>query len=56
VDLVDAIPESFISRAGHRGTTAIYHTRCDRPFRDARVSRIYGGSNEVMKVLIARTL
>ena len=25
-------------------------------FRDARVSRIYGGTNEVMKMLIARTL
>ena len=27
-----------------------------RMFKDARVSRIYGGANEVMKMLIARTL
>jgi alkylation response protein AidB-like acyl-CoA dehydrogenase len=27
-----------------------------RMFRDTRVSRIYGGSNEIMKVLIGRTL
>ena len=27
-----------------------------RMYKDARVSRIYGGSNEVMKILIARTL
>ena len=27
-----------------------------RMFRDARVERIYGGTNEIMKVLIARTL
>jgi acyl-CoA dehydrogenase len=25
-------------------------------FRDARVQRIYGGTNEVMKLLIARSL
>ena len=27
-----------------------------RMYRDARVERIYGGTNEIMKVLIARTL
>jgi acyl-CoA dehydrogenase len=27
-----------------------------RMFRDARVERIYGGANEIMKVVIARTL
>ena len=27
-----------------------------RLYRDARVQRIYGGTNEIMKVLISRTL
>ena len=27
-----------------------------RMFKDARVSRIYGGTNEIMKLLIARSL
>ena len=27
-----------------------------RMYRDARVQRIYGGTNEIMKVLIARSL
>ena len=27
-----------------------------RMFRDARVQRIYGGTNEIMKVLISRSL
>jgi len=30
--------------------------RIGRMYRDARVSRIYGGSNEIMKVLVARSL
>lgn len=27
-----------------------------RMYRDARVERVHGGTNEIMKVLIARTL
>ncbi len=30
--------------------------RVGRMYKDARVSRIYGGANEIMKVLIARSL
>jgi acyl-CoA dehydrogenase len=30
--------------------------RIGRMYKDARVSRIYGGANEIMKMIIARSL
>jgi acyl-CoA dehydrogenase len=40
----------------HGGWGYMNEMEIARMFRDARVQRIYGGANEIMKVLIARTL
>jgi acyl-CoA dehydrogenase len=40
----------------HGGSGYIWDTPIARAFADARVHRIYGGSNEIMRELIARTL
>jgi len=40
----------------HGGYGYIWETPIARAFADARVHRIYGGSNEIMRELIARTL
>jgi alkylation response protein AidB-like acyl-CoA dehydrogenase len=40
----------------HGGYGYMSEYRIGRMYKDARVSRIYGGANEVMKVLIARSL
>ena len=40
----------------HGGWGYMNEMEIGRMYRDARVQRIYGGANEVMKVLIARTL
>ncbi|MBI1250256.1 MAG: acyl-CoA dehydrogenase [Alphaproteobacteria bacterium] len=40
----------------HGGWGFMNEMEIGRMYRDARVQRIYGGANEIMKVLIARTL
>jgi acyl-CoA dehydrogenase len=40
----------------HGGWGYMNEMEIGRMYRDARVQRIYGGANEIMKVLIARTL
>jgi acyl-CoA dehydrogenase len=40
----------------HGGWGYMNEMEIARMWRDARVQRIYGGANEVMKLLIARTL
>ena len=40
----------------HGGYGYMWEYRVARAYADARVSRIYGGSNEIMKELVARTI
>jgi acyl-CoA dehydrogenase len=53
-DLENKIVDSCLQLFGGFGYMNEYPIA--RMFRDSRVQRIYGGANEIMKVLIARTL
>ena len=53
-DLENSIVDRCLQLFGGFGYMAEYPIA--RMFRDSRVQRIYGGTNEVMKILIARTL
>ncbi len=53
-DLENSIIDRCLQLFGGFGYMAEYPIA--RMYRDSRVQRIYGGANEVMKVLIARTL
>jgi acyl-CoA dehydrogenase len=53
-DLENKIIDRCLQLFGGFGYMAEYPIA--RMYRDSRVQRIYGGTNEVMKVLIARTL
>ena len=53
-DLENSIVDRCLQLFGGFGYMAEYPIA--RMFRDSRVQRIYGGTNEIMKVLIARTL
>jgi alkylation response protein AidB-like acyl-CoA dehydrogenase len=53
-DLQNKIIDTCLQMYGGYGYMDEY--RIGRMYKDARVTRIYGGANEVMKVLIARSL
>ena len=53
-DLENRIVDACLQMFGGYGYMTEYPIA--RMFRDSRVQRIYGGANEIMKVLIARTL
>ena len=53
-DLENTIIDRCLQLFGGFGYMAEYPIA--RMYRDSRVQRIYGGTNEIMKVLIARTL
>ena len=53
-DLENKIVDACLQLFGGYGYMSEYPIA--RMFRDSRVQRIYGGANEIMKVLIARTL
>jgi len=53
-ELQNKIVDDCLQMYGGYGYMTEY--RIGRMYKDARVSRIYGGTNEVMKVLIARSL
>ena len=53
-DLENKIVDTCLQLFGGYGYMTEYPIA--RMFRDSRVQRIYGGANEIMKVLIARTL
>jgi len=53
-DLQNKIVDECLQLHGGYGYMNEY--RVGRMYKDARVSRIYGGANEIMKVLIARSL
>src|ERR1700674_1916599 len=53
-DLENRIADECLQLCGGYGYMEEYPI--SRMYRDSRVQRIYGGANEIMKVLIARTL
>ena len=53
-DLENKIVDTCLQLLGVYGYMSEYPIA--RMFRDRRVQRIYGGANEIRKVLIARTL